>query len=64
MTQSRFLIRARGGEVIASARDKFKQLDGTLISAADLTLEHTLPGLGRIVALLPIGAPVAREVGR
>lgn len=49
MTTLRILC--RGGEVLASERDRFRQLDGTLVAAADLTTANTIPSRGRVLAV-------------
>jgi len=49
-----YRIACRAGEVIASERDRFRQLDGALVAAPDLTTAHTIPGRGRVLAIVPI----------
>jgi len=46
-----FVVTARGGQIICSERDRWKQLDGSLVGTAELTTSHTLPGFGRVVTV-------------
>lgn len=44
-----YRIRCRGGEVLASERDRFAQPGGESIPAPALTEAHVVPLLGRVL---------------
>lgn len=56
MTATRYLVHCRGGQVIASERDRFAQLDGEPVSVDQLGPTHTVPGLGRVLRVVRVVA--------
>lgn len=46
-----YVIRTRRGNLTATERDRFAQLDGERVPAAELTTAHTVPGFGRVLGV-------------
>lgn len=49
-----YRITCKGGEFLATERDRFEQLDGERVPAASLTPAHTVPCRGRVVSVARI----------